>query len=218
MSLFFPQDPAAWNGRVWVMAHGAGSGTDRAWDAGLGGNGARGAGAYNEELLQRGFGVAVTRRAANAVALGRNANPPPTGIRRYSRSAPRWITSPSTMGELHQRLHRRRRQVPRAPAQRLPTRRYFYGHSAGARICRGMNYTAGLKQARRWQAVLRRHVRRRLRCGHVAAGCDEGWQGRALHNRRREGAAMVPQLEVAHQGNNNIWPTKRPEWVSASDP
>ena len=32
MALYFPQDPAAWNGKLWVMAHGAGPGTDRAWD------------------------------------------------------------------------------------------------------------------------------------------------------------------------------------------
>ena len=38
MALYFPQDPAAWNGKLWVMAHGAGPGTDRAWDAGLDSN------------------------------------------------------------------------------------------------------------------------------------------------------------------------------------
>jgi hypothetical protein len=37
-----------------------------------------------------------------------------------------------------------------------------------------------------------------------------------LFTTEAEKAAMVPQLEVAHQMYNNIWPTKRPEWVSAS--
>jgi hypothetical protein len=31
-----------------------------------------------------------------------------------------------------------------------------------------------------------------------------------------ERTAMVPQFEVAHQEYNNIWPTKRPDWVSES--
>ena len=44
MTLFYPQDPSAWNGKLWVMAHGAGPGTDRAWDAGLDGASERGAG------------------------------------------------------------------------------------------------------------------------------------------------------------------------------
>jgi hypothetical protein len=216
VTLFVPQDPAAWNGKLWVMAHGAGPGTDRAWDAGAEAGNERGAGAYPQELLARGFAVAVTRRAANAVALGRDANPPPTGIQAvledgtkvdyvaFNDSA-RYIMDFTNVVDkvLMQRM------------KRLPSRRYFYGHSAGARICRGMNYTAGLNRrgdgkpffdgffvddsaAGTWLPVV------------MKDGKD------VLFTTEAERTPFVPQFEVAHQGYNNIWPTKRPDWVSDS--
>jgi len=216
MTLFYPQDPSAWNGKLWVMAHGAGPGTDRAWDAGLDGASERGAGAYPAELLARGFAVAVTRRAANAVALGRNANPTPTGVRAvledgtavdyvaFNDSA-RYIMDFTDVADkvLMQRL------------KRLPTRRYFYGHSAGARICRGMNYTAGLNRRADGKPFFDGFF-----VDDSAAGTwlpvvmKEGKD--VLFTTDAERSAMVPQFEVAHQMYNNIWPTKRPDWVSES--
>ena len=194
MSLFFPQDPAAWNGRVWVMAHGAGPGTDRSWDAGLAGNAARGAGAYPEELLARGFAVAVTRRAANAVALGRNASPPPTGVQAVLEDGTNGrLRRLQRFGDLHQGLHRRRRQVPRAPAQ-APAYTTLLLWPLRRRANWPRHELHGWPEStRRRQAVLRRLLCRRLSRGHLAAGGDEEWQRRAVHDRRRtrgDGAAV----------------------------
>ena len=216
ISLFFPQDAAAWNGRLWVMAHGAGPGTDRAWDAGLAGNAAGGAGPYPEELLARGFAVAVTRRAANAVALGRNANPPPTGVQAaledgtkvdyvaFNDSAS-YIKDFTSVADkfLERRL------------KRLPARRYFYGHSAGARIGRGMNYTAGLNRREDGKPFFDGFFVDDSAAGTWLPVVMKGGKD-VLFTTDAERTAMVPQFEVAHQGYNNIWPTKRPDWVSES--
>ncbi len=216
MSLFFPQDPAAWNGRVWVMAHGAGPGTDRSWDAGLGGNAARGAGAYPEELLARGFAVAVTRRAANAVALGRNASPPPTGVQAVLEDGTKVdyvafndsATYIKDFTDVADKFLERR-------LKRLPTRRYFYGHSAGARIGRGMNYTAGLNRRADGKPFFDGFFVDDSAAGTWLPVVMKGGKD-VLFTTDAERAAMVPQFEVAHQGYNNIWPTKRPDWVSES--
>ena len=216
MSLFFPQDPAAWNGRVWVMAHGAGPGTDRSWDAELGSNASRGAGAYPEELLARGFAVAVTRRAANAVALGRNANPAPTGVQAVLEDGTKvdYVAFNDSASYIKDFTNVADKFLERR-LKRLPTRRYFYGHSAGARIGRGMNYTAGLN---------RRADGKPFFDGFFVDDSAAGtWLPVVMKNGKdvlfttdAERTAMVPQFEVAHQGYNNIWPTKRPEWVSES--
>ena len=158
----------------------------------------------------------MTRRAANAVALARNANPAPTGVQAvledgtkidyvaFNDSA-RYIMDFTNVADkvLTQRL------------KRLPTRRYFYGHSAGARIGRGMNYTAGLN---------RRSDGKPFFDGFFVDDSAAGtWLPVVMKDGKdvllttdTERTAMVPQFEVAHQGYNNIWPTKRPDWVSES--
>src|SRR5205823_13505526 len=102
-------------------------------------------------------------------------------------------------------------------ARRLgqPARTYFYGHSAGARIGRGLNYTPGLNAG---------SDGRRFFGGFLnddpAAGT---WypvvmkEGRdVLFTTDPEKAAFVPQIDVAHQMYNNIWPPEHPAWMSSS--
>ena len=216
MSLFFPQDPAAWNGRVWVMAHGAGPGTDRSWDAGFGGNANRGAGAYPEELLARGFAVAVTRRAANAVALGRNANPAPTGVQAVLEDGTKvdYVAFNDSASYIKDFTNVADKFLERR-LKRLPARRYFYGHSAGARIGRGMNYTAGLNRRADGKPFFDGFFVDDSAAGTWLPVVMKGGKD-VLFTTDAERSAMVPQFEVAHQGYNNIWPTKRPDWVSES--
>ena len=91
---------------------------------------------------------------------------------------------------------RRARKRSRSASGRAPARTYFYGHSAGARIGRGMNYTPGLNKGADGKPYLRRVPRRR--CG--AAG---GWlpvlmkDGKdVLFATDAEKAAFVPQLDI----------------------
>ena len=90
-----------------------------------------------------------------------------------------------------------------------PRRTYFYGHSAGARIGRGINYTAGLNKGRDGQPMFD---------GILA---DDGAAGGWLPVLMKDGkdvllttdadkAAFVPQIDISHQMYNNIWPSKRP--------
>ena len=96
-----------------------------------------------------------------------------------------------------------------------PRRTYFYGHSAGARIGRGINYTAGLNNGRDGQPMYD---------GIVADdGAAGGWlpvlmkDGKdVLLTSAAEKAAFVPQIDISHQMYNNIWPSKRPEFMSDS--
>jgi Alpha/beta hydrolase domain len=216
MLLFIPQDPAAWNGKLWVMAHGAGPGTDRPWDAGLAGNAPGGAGAYPDELLARGFAVAVTRRAANAVALGRNANPPPTGVPAVLEDGTKvdYVAFNDSATYIKDFTNVADKFLERR-LKRLPTRRYFYGHSAGARIGRGMNYTAGLNRRADGKPFFDGFFVDDSAAGTWLPVVMKGGKD-VLFTTDAERTAMVPQFEVAHQGYNNIWPTKRPDWVSES--
>jgi hypothetical protein len=96
-----------------------------------------------------------------------------------------------------------------------PARTYFYGHSAGARIGRGFNYTPGLNKAADGKPLFD---------GILADdGAAGGWLPVTMKNGKdvlfateADKAAFVPQLDVSHQMYNNIWPTKGPEYMSPS--
>ncbi len=98
---------------------------------------------------------------------------------------------------------------------RAPARTYFYGHSAGARLGRGLNYTPGLNVGRdgrpAFDAIL------------TDDGAAGGWLPVVLKGGKdvlfatnAEKAGFVPQLDVSHQMYNNIWPSQRPDWMSMS--
>src|SRR5205823_5052318 len=102
-------------------------------------------------------------------------------------------------------------------ARRLgqPARTYFYGHSAGARIGRGLNYTPGLNVDGDGQRFFDGFLN-----DDPAAGT---WYPVVMKNGKdvlfatdAEKAAFVPQIDVAHQMYNNIWPPKHPDWMSSS--
>jgi hypothetical protein len=215
MAVIYPADRAAWNGKLWVTVPGASAGPLRAWEPGATA-GPRAVSDYDREMLSRGYAIAKTRRATNATALARNAKPEPTGIitvledgstadyAAFNDSA-NYIRDFTLVAEnlLQQRLGR------------SPARTYFYGHSAGARIGRGMNYTAGLNKRTDGTPFFDGFL-----VDDSGAG---GWlpvvlkDGKdVLFTSEKEKTDFVPQLEIAHQGYNNIWPPKKPVWVSSS--
>ena len=94
-------------------------------------------------------------------------------------------------------------------------RTYFYGHSAGARIGRGLNYTPGLNVNRDGKRFFDGFLN-----DDPAAGT---WYPVVMKNGKdvllmndADKEAFVPQLDVVHQMYNNIWPPKHPDWMSSS--
>jgi hypothetical protein len=216
MAVIYPADKAAWNGKIWVTVPGASAGPLRPWQPSADAANPRAVSAYDREMLSRGYAIAKTRRATNATALARNAKPEPTGIitvledgttadyAAFNDSA-NYIRDFTLVAE--KVLQRRLGQAP--------TRTYFYGHSAGARIGRGMNYTPGLNKREDGTPFFAGFL-----VDDSAAG---GWlpvvlkDGKdVLFTTEPDKARVVPQLEIAHQGYNNIWPPKKPDWVSSS--
>jgi len=102
-----------------------------------------------------------------------------------------------------------------AKAGQAPRRTYFYGHSAGARIGRGINYTPGLNK----------HSDGKVFFDGILAddGAAGGWLPVLMKGGKdvllttdADKAAFVPQLDISHQNYNNIWPSKKPDYMSAS--
>ena len=89
------------------------------------------------------------------------------------------------LGALHHGLHERGRQGPHAAAQASADAPLLL-RTLGRRPHRSRHELHGRAEPPRGrQAVLRRVLRRRFGSRYVAAGGHEGWQGRALHDRRR---------------------------------
>jgi hypothetical protein len=94
-------------------------------------------------------------------------------------------------------------------------RTYFYGHSAGARIGRGLNYTPGLNVGPNGQRFFDGFLN-----DDPAAGTwypvvmNDGSD--VLFASDADKAAFAPQIDVVHQMYNNIWTPKHPAWMSSS--
>jgi hypothetical protein len=216
MAVIYPADRAAWNGKVWVTVPGASAGPLTPWQPGTDEGSPRFISAYDREMLSRGYAIAKTRRATNATALARNAHPDPTGIITVLEdgSTADYAAFNDTANYIRDFTFIAE-NVLQKRLGRAPARTYFYGHSAGARIGRGMNYTPGLNRRDNGKPVFDGFL-----VDDSGAG---GWlpvvlkEGKdTLFTTDADKARVVPQLEIAHQGYNNIWPPKKPEWVSAS--
>ena len=211
MSIIYPADRSAWNGKMWVTAHGASGTTEIPWD---GFDPALSE--YDDEMLKRGYVLVKTRRTANADGFSRSPNQKPTGI----------VTALETdRGFQHAGFNDTARYVmdftivaENLIAKRLgqpPARTYFYGHSAGARMGRGINYVAGLNEGPDGKPL------------YDGFFVDDSAAGTWLPIIMKDGkdvlfttdadrARMVPQLEMVHQNYNNIWETNTALGVTSS--
>lgn len=98
---------------------------------------------------------------------------------------------------------------------KAPSRTYLYGHSAGARIARSINYTPGVNTDSRGERVFD---------GFIMDDSATGlWLPVVMKNGRnilfsteKEKQAFTPQIELDHQMNTKVWTRApdRPEWVS----
>src|ERR1035437_7367755 len=133
----YPKEAAAWNGKMFVTAHGAGvsfkAGNLKVWDQNLNpSNPLSDVDAYEKLMLQKGYAVAKTRRSTPMeggdviVTLEDGTVVQETNVTEQ----PRLIMSFAKVGwnVLQKRLGKK------------PTRTYWYGHSGGARPGRIVNY------------------------------------------------------------------------------
>jgi hypothetical protein len=216
MSVLFPADRAAWNGKVWVTVPGASAGPLKPWDPHPAATGPRVASAYDRQMLARGYAIVKTRRATNATALARNATPEPTGITTVLEDGTTadYAAFNDTANYIKDFTVLAEAMLQRKLGK-APTRTYFYGHSAGARIGRSLNYTAGLNTRPDGKPYYDGFfIDDAAAGGWLAVVMKDGKD--ILFTTEAEKAAFKPQFEVAHQGYNNIWPPKKPGWVSSS--
>lgn len=224
MTVVFPREASAWNGKMWLTAHGRGrsfnEGNMRPWDKLLDpADPLRDLDKYDRLMLAKGYALVKTYRSTPAA-------PPDVPRTASTQASPEIVTRLEDgttvdyvalndsanylkdFGDVARRILERR-------LGRAPRRTYFYGHSAGARIGRGINYTSGLNRGRDGHTAFDGFL-----LDDPAAGT---WlpvvmkDGRdVLLSTEAEKAAFVPQLEVWHQMYNNIWPVKRAPFLSDS--
>lgn len=202
ITLIFPADRSAWNGKAWVTVHGRGrsfkEGNLKAWDGNY--DAARPVAdlnKYDRLMLAKGFALIKTHRTSSE-GLGEIQTTLDDG------STVDFVA----FNDSHNYITDFARVALRAietDLGRRPTRTYFYGHSAGARIGRGFNYTPGLNRDTDGTPFFD---------GILADdGAAGGWLPIVMKDGRdvtlmteADKAAFVPQLDVSHQGYNNIWP------------
>jgi hypothetical protein len=212
MTVIVPATAAAWNNKAWVTVHGRGrsfkEGNLRAWNKNVDpANPSADLNKYDRLMLAKGFALVKTHRTSSE-GLGEIIATLDNGTTiddvAFNDSA-RYIMDFASVA--HSAIAK---QLGKPPA-----RTYFYGHSAGARIGRGINYTPGLNADRDGTAFFD---------GILA---DDGAAGGWLPVLFRDGkdvllmsdadkAKFVPQIDISHQMYNNIWPSKRPDYMSAS--
>jgi hypothetical protein len=212
MTIVYPADATAWNGKAWVTVHGRGrsfkEGNLKAWDKNLDPAApARDLDRYDRVILGKGYALVKTHRTTTE-GLGEITSKLEDGSTAdYTafNDSHRYVMDFTAVAEslIARRLGR------------APSRTYFYGHSAGARMARGLNYTPGLNRGEGGRPIFD---------GILA---DDGAAGGWLPVVFKDGkdvllaseaakAAFVPQIDVSHQMYNNIWPPKKPDWMSAS--
>jgi hypothetical protein len=212
MTIVYPQDRASWNQKMFVTVHGRGAsfkqGNLKAWNRNLDrANPLADLNKYDRLMLSKGYALVKTRRTSAEGLAEIKATLEDGTVVDYAafNDTARYIMDFTELAE--KAIERRLGAVPR--------RTYFYGHSAGARIGRGLNYTRGLNTGRDGKPL------------YDAILADDGAAGGWLPVMMKDGkdvlfanasdkAAFVPQIDISHQMYNNIWPSQRAEYMSAS--
>jgi hypothetical protein len=205
MTIVYPVDRAAWNRRIFVMVHGRGvsfkAGSLKPWD-----RNADDLDKYDELLLVKGYAVVKTHRSTVenigevSATLEDGTNVDYIAFNDTARYVMDFTEVARTM--LAKRLGDARHT-------------YFYGHSAGARIGRGLNYTSGLNVGRDGQRFFDGFLNDDPAAGTWYPVVMKDGKDVLLEN-DADKAAFAPQIDVVHQMYNNIWPPKHPAWMSSS--
>ena len=212
MVIVYPADASAWNGRMFVHVHGRGrsfkEGNLRAWDKNF--DPASPVGdldRYERLMLSKGYVLVHTNRTSSE-GLGEITATLEDGTTVDSVAFNDTAKYILDFGELAKSMVTTR-------LGKAPVHVYFYGHSAGARIGHSLNYTPGLDVGRDGKRFFDG-----LLNDDPAAGT---WYPVVMKDGRdvllttpESKAAFVPQIDVAHQQYNNIWPPQHPPWMSSS--
>jgi hypothetical protein len=212
MIIVFPRDRQTWNGKMFVTVHGRGAsfvqGGLKAWNKNADpANPTADLNKYDALMLTKGYALVKTKRTS-AEGLGeiKAAFEDGTPVDSLAfNDTTHYITDFGNVA----------RAIVTDRLGQAPRRTYFYGHSAGARIGRDLNYTPGLNVDR---------AGRRYFDGILADDAAAGtWLPVLMKNgndvlftTEAEKAVFVPQIDVSHQMYNNIWDHKMPAYMSPS--
>jgi len=212
MTIVFPTDRSAWNGKMWVTVHGRGAsfkqGQLKAWNKYVNiANPTEGLDRYDLLMVAKGYALVKTRRTSTE-GLGEIITTLEDGstvdYAAFNDTA-HYIMDFADVA----------RKIVGDRLGRAPSRVYLYGHSAGARIGHAVNYAPGLNVGRDGKRFFDG-----ILADDPAAGTwypvvmKDGKD--VLFSTASEKAAFVPQIDVAHQMYNNIWEPKHPAWMSDS--
>ena len=212
MTIVFPADAAAWSGRIFVTVHGRGrsfkEGNLRPWDRNFNASApVADLDRYERLMVAKGYALVKTNRTTSE-GLGEITATLEDGTTLDSiafNDTARYIMDFADVA----------RTVIVTRLGRPPVHTYMYGHSAGARIGHSLNYTPGLNTGRDGKRFFDG-----LLLDDPAAGTwypvvmKDG--NDILLTTAADKAAFVPQIDVAHQMYNNIWPPQHPTWMSSS--
>ena len=211
MTIVFPRDRAAWNGKMWVTVHGRGTsfkqGQLKVWNRYVdAANPIQGLDRYDLLMVSKGYALVKTRRTSTE-GLGEIITTLEDG------STVDYAAFNDTVRYIMDFADVAKKIVANRLAQ--PSRVYLYGHSAGARIGHAVNYAPGLNVNRDGKRVFDG-----ILGDDPAAGT---WYPVVMKDGKdllfatdAEKAAFVPEIDVAHQMYNNIWEPKHPAWMSNS--
>jgi hypothetical protein len=210
MTIVYPRRD--WNRKVWVTAHGRGRsfkrGSLRAWNRNLDpADPTRDLSKYEKLMLAKGYALAKTHRTSET--LGGDVQVTLEDGTVY----PERNLNDNVQYVIDFALLARKALQKRLG--RPPSRMYFYGHSAGGRLGRSLNYVPGLNVGRDGKRVFD---------GILA---DDSATGLWLPVVMKDGAdvlfatdaqkaAFVPQLEVTHQMYNAESPGEKAPWISTN--
>jgi hypothetical protein len=212
MTIIVPRDRSAWNGKVWVTAHGRGTsfkqGQLKVWNQYVNpANAMAGLDRYDQLMVSKGYALVKTRRTSTE-GLGEIITTLEDGSTVDYAAFNDTVRYVMDFAEVAKRIVADRLGRP-------PSRVYLYGHSAGARIGHAANYAPGLNASRDGTSFFDG-----ILGDDPAAGTwypvvmKDGKD--VLFSTEAEKAAFVPEIDVAHQMYNNIWEPKHPAWMSNS--
>jgi hypothetical protein len=210
--LMYPKGKSDWNGKLWVTAHGRGrsfrNGKLKVWDR-----------YYDPEdpmaafdkidrvMVSKGYALASTKRTSEqgiGEVIATLEDGTVVDFAAFNDNAA-IIMDFAKVAEalLEKRLGRK------------PSRTYLYGHSAGARIARSLNYTPGLNADSRGNPVFDGFLLDDSASGlWLPVVMKDGED--ILFKTDADKQAFRPQIELVHQMYTKIWDRApdRPAWVT----
>ncbi len=144
MTLLWPEEASAWNGKLYVTVHGTGrsfrNGTLKPWDRNIDpAHPTDDLTKFEKVMLLKGYAVAVTRRNSEMATPGDYTVTLRDGTTLDGRNA-------SEAPELILSFTKLAHNILRTRLQREPTRTYWYGKSSGARLGLLLNYYNSLNR------------------------------------------------------------------------